>query len=455
MKRRTVLYIAKTARGGSAFSLYHLVTGLDRTAFEPIVLFYTQENPHIGDKLAQSGIKTITLKEASTSPSVKALRPVRRRDIADWLESHLGKTIAQFYLFLKALYTFMRREMGMIWPIINVIREHQIDLVHVNTGLRHGKPAIIASRLVRTPCVCHVRMLDELIYFDKLFTRFADTFIFISGAVRDNYVHQVGYSIPGTVVHNAINLDDFSTDVDVSAVRNEFGWNRQESVVGVVGRLDWWKGHDDFLEAMAEVIQWMPDVKGLIVGAPENSPLNLEYHQKLQVVTKSLGLEDKVIFTGFRKDIPRLMAAMDVVVLSSSSPEPFGRVVIEGMAAGKPVVATAAGGVLDIVENGVNGLLVPPKDSKAMAAAILRLLSDPQKARQMGQAARRRVKEEFTVQSHVAAIQQVYNLMLGAQEDHQATTEHHTISGVASGRSLPDKESGGFEGERHAHTETC
>jgi glycosyltransferase involved in cell wall biosynthesis len=336
-----------------------------------------------------------------------------------------------------------------------VIRENQIDLVHINTGLRHGKPAIIASRLTRRPCLCHVRMLDELIYFDKLFARFVDTYIFISGAVRENYVYQIGHPVPGAVVHNAINLDDFSIDVDVSQVRNEFGWTDCESLVGVVGRLDWWKGHDYFLEAMAEVVQQMPTVKGLIVGAPENSPLNLEYYRKLQAATKSLGLEDKVIFTGFREDIPCLMAAMDVVVLSSSSPEPFGRVVIEGMAAGKPVVATPAGGVLDIIENGVNGLLVPPKDSKAMAAAILRLLSDPERSGQMGQEARRRVEEAFTVQSHVAAIQQVYNVMLGPQEDHQATTEHHAISGVASGRSLPDTESGGFEGERRAHTETC
>jgi len=443
MKRRTVLYIAKTARGGSAISLYHLVAGLDRTAFEPVVLFYTQENSYIVDRLVHAGVRTLVLKKHSQSNAARPDQPVRRRDTGGWLKAHVGKRVAQSYRFLRALYKFMRHEIGMIWPIISVIREHQIDLVHINTGLRHGKPAIIASRLARRPCVCHVRMLNELIYFDKLFTRFVDTFIFISRAVRENYVYQIGHPVPGTVVHNAINLDDFSTDVDISAVRNEFGWADCESLVGVVGRLDWWKGHDDFLEAMAEVIQRMPNVKGLIVGAPENSPVNLEYYQKLQRATKSLGLEEKVIFTGFRGDIPRLMAAMDVVVLSSSRPEPFGRVVIEGMAAGKPVVATAAGGVLDIIEDGVNGLLVPPKDSGAMAEAIFKLLSDPEQARQMGQTARRHAEEKFSVPRHVDTIQQLYDKMLGSHPELALTGEDHTVTHEASYQALTDMESRG------------
>jgi glycosyltransferase involved in cell wall biosynthesis len=114
--------------------------------------------------------------------------------------------------------------------------------------------------------------------------------------------------------------------------------------------------------------------------------------------------------------VPRLMSALDVVVLSSSAPEPFGRVVIEGMAAGKPVVATAAGGVLDIIEDGLNGLLVPCKDSKAMAEAILQLLSDRGKAERMGLAARQRVAERFTVEHHVAKVQSVYESVMGVDQ---------------------------------------
>jgi len=103
------------------------------------------------------------------------------------------------------------------------------------------------------------------------------------------------------------------------------------------------------------------------------------------------------------------MSALDVVVLSSALPEPFGRTVIEGMAAGRPVIATAAGGVLDIIDDGVNGLLVPSKDSQAMAQAIMTVLSDPARAEQMGRAARQRVAERFAIHHHVAAVQKVYD----------------------------------------------
>ena len=129
-------------------------------------------------------------------------------------------------------------------------------------------------------------------------------------------------------------------------------------------------------------------------------------------MVNSLGLSDKIIFTGSRNDVPRLVAAIDVVVHASSVPEPFGLVIIEGMAAGKPVVATGAGGVLDILEDGLNGLLVPCRDAEAMARAILQIISDPDRAKQMGMAARRCVAEKFTVQHQVMAVQKLYDDIL-------------------------------------------
>jgi glycosyltransferase involved in cell wall biosynthesis len=415
MKVRKVLYIARTARGGSAFSLYHLVRGLDCRQYEPVVLFCTQEHNFIGDKLAASGINVITLeKQPQRAPSLSA-EPIRRRDIGGALEARLGKWAGQVYVFLKACYEFMRWEAPAIWPIVRVIRENKIDLVHLNSGLYH-RSGIMAAWLTKTPCVCHVRGLDQPNHFDKLFVRFVDAFIYISRAVADSYVSQRIPVGKGTVIHNAVDLSEFSRTDDSASVRSEFGWTCHESLVGVVGRLDWWKGHEYFLEAVAQVARQVPNLRGLIIGEPENTPKNREYYQKLQSLTKSLGLEDRVIFTGFRSDVPRLMSALDVVVLSSSVPEPFGRVIIEGMAAGKPVVATAAGGVLDIIEDGVNGLLVPPGNPAAMAAAILSLLGDSKRARRLAEAGQRRVHEQFTVQRHVAAVQNIYDSILRSRK---------------------------------------
>jgi glycosyltransferase involved in cell wall biosynthesis len=313
--------------------------------------------------------------------------------------------------------------MPKIRPIVRAIRENEIDLVHVNSGLRHGKPGIIAAWLTKTPCVCHVRMFHKLNLFDKVFTPFIDAFVYISNAIAKDYIAQGVPPLKGTVVHNGVDLGEFTPIHDAAQVRSEFGWTTHERLVGVIGRLDCWKGHEYFLEAVAEIAQEILSLRGLIVGEPENTPLNREYYQKLQSLTKSLCLEDKVIFTGFRGDVPRLMSALDVVVLSSSLPEPFGRVVIEGMAAGKPVVATAAGGVLDIIEDGVNGLLVPCKDAKAMAQAIFWLLSNQEQAEQIGRAARQRVAEKFTVPHYVAAVQSVYDTLMGKVQSCMAPLE--------------------------------
>ena len=423
MQQQKILYIAPTARGGSAFSLYHLVKGLDGNRYKPVVLFYAQGHPYIADKLAASGVKTITLQKQHPRTAASPARSVKRRDIGGWLEARLGKGAGETYVFLKACYMFTRREASKVWPIVRAIQENEIDLVHLNTGLRQGKPGIIAAWLTKTPCISHVRMFDKLGHFDRMFEPLVDSFVYISRAVAEGYITQGIPSVKGTVVHNGVDLTEFSPMLDTASIRNEFGWAAHERLVGVIGRLDWWKGHEYFLEALAEVAQQIPYVRGLIIGEPENTPLNGEYYQKLQSLTKSLGLEDKVSFTGFREDVPRLMFALDVVVLSSSAPEPFGRVVIEGMAAGKPVVATAAGGVLDIIEDGVNGLLVAPKDSKSMARAIVELLSNREKADQIGLAARQRVAKKFIVQHHVAAVQSVYDSILGVAQSHLSPLE--------------------------------
>jgi glycosyltransferase involved in cell wall biosynthesis len=125
-----------------------------------------------------------------------------------------------------------------------------------------------------------------------------------------------------------------------------------------------------------------------------------------------LGLSQHVIFTGFRSDVAQIMAMSDLIVHSASEPEPFGRVVVEAMLAGRPVVATAAGGVLDIVEDNVTGITVPPKDAVAMARAIDYLLQNPTTARTMGQRAQEEANKRFSIEQHVAAVHSLYEEIL-------------------------------------------
>jgi len=404
-KRHRILYIEKSVSvGGSVISLYELVRGLDINCYEPCVLFHGS-NPY-RERFRVLGAQVITLSE---QPPVAVPAVDSRRDIAVSL-SHYGNWLATGYRTAKQVYLLARRDWPLARRLACLIRDEEIDLVHCNNSL--NRAAVLAARLAGVPQICHVRMLHDLSFVDRYLARFVNSFIYISGVVERCYL---GQGIPagrGQVVYNPIDIEAFGQTDHSAALRAELRLADQDWVISNVGRLDWWKGHEDFLQAMAEVVRSQPNVKALIVGAADSDPQNQAYCRRLQQLVIDLGLSGHVIFTGFRTDIPRIMAASDVVVHSSSEPEPFGRVVVEAMAAGRPVVATAAGGVLDIIEDQVTGLLVPPKNATLMAKAIQQLLQNREQARIMGECARQQTSRRFSVKQHVTAVQQIYQRVL-------------------------------------------
>ena len=133
------------------------------------------------------------------------------------------------------------------------------------------------------------------------------------------------------------------------------------------------------------------------------------YTAELHCLASELGLAQRVHFEGFRDDVGAVMRSLDVVTHCSTDPEPFGRVVVEGMACARPVVAAAAGGVTEIINDGVDGLLYPMGDVRALSAAILRLLDDEELRLNLGAAGRRTVMERFTAARYINDIQQVYD----------------------------------------------
>ncbi|TEU09286.1 MAG: glycosyltransferase, partial [Anaerolineales bacterium] len=157
----------------------------------------------------------------------------------------------------------------------------------------------------------------------------------------------------------------------------------------------------------------IPDIHGVVVGAPEPTiPDSMVFAEELEALAKSLGLSRYVQFAGFCQDIPRVMAALDVVVHCSVEPEPFGRVLIEGMAAGRPGVAVAAGGVPEVLTDGVTGVLVPPGDPEAMAGALVGLLNAPGQAARLAMAGRTDAIRRFNLREHARQVEQVYEQVL-------------------------------------------
>ena len=215
-----------------------------------------------------------------------------------------------------------------------------------------------------------------------------------SQATRDVFVQNGGNASRAVTVHNGIDPAPFERVENdaVARLRNELGLC-DVRVVGVFSRLAEWKGQHVLLEALPHL---PPDVHALFVGGALFQE-DQRYTDKLRREAERLGLQDRVHFLGFRDDIPHLLHLTDVVVHTSTAPEPFGRVIVEGMMACKPVVATRAGGAVEILEDGKTGRLVSPGDAEMLAQVLNDLLAHPEKARQMAESGQATALARFSL----------------------------------------------------------
>jgi len=177
--------------------------------------------------------------------------------------------------------------------------------------------------------------------------------------------------------------------------------------VGIIGRLTPIKGHMIFVKSIARAAREIPQLKAWIIG--DAPPSKESYKEQLLVLVNRLGLAQSTQFLGTQRDIPSVLNNLDVVVLATTTQEAFGRVVIEAQAAGVPVVATRVGGVVDIIEDGKTGLLVPAADSVGMGEAIVRIYKEPALAKAMALAAYEKVKANYGLDRMVQGTLDVYN----------------------------------------------
>jgi len=276
--------------------------------------------------------------------------------------------------------------------------------------------AAAAGLLAQRPVVWHLRDILAEPHFSRanimaaaqLANIRAAGVIANSHATADAFVAAGGHRALVHVVHNGIDLTPFDalTPGAVVEVRRALGLPADAFVVAMFGRFHPWKGQPVLLEALAE----LPGVHALIVGAAlfGETAFEAAQHQR----ARELGMTDRVHFLGFRDDIPALMRAADVIAHTSVLPEPFGRVVVEGMLAGRPVVATRAGGVPEIISEGDTGLLVPPADAHALAAAIRGLREHPTAAAAMAARGEAHARAHFTVDVMCARVGRALDAIL-------------------------------------------
>ncbi len=290
-----------------------------------------------------------------------------------------------------------------VLALARLARAHAPSLLHANSSRAMGYTAA-AGRLAGCPTVWHVRVTDRDPPWDAVLRRAASRVIAVSGAVAARF------PAAGRVrtIHNGVDIDRFSVG-DAAAWRRQLGLGAGP-VVGMVAQLLPWKRYPDFLRAVAMLTGPWPEAHFVVAGTDPDPARRHE--NQLRDLARELGLGPRLLFLGFCGDVPGLMHLLDVLVLASDG-EPFGRVVIEAMAAGRPVVATAAGGIPEIVVPGVTGYLVPVGCVAEMAAAIGRLLSDPATAQAMGAAGRQRATAHFSLAAHACAVEGVYEELWG------------------------------------------
>jgi glycosyltransferase involved in cell wall biosynthesis len=401
--------------GGATVSLFRLLKHLNQR-YEPIVLCNeaSEKDPYVV-KLRELGVEVLWLKDTQetgmTNQEMRALKRAKRGTIletlANWKRRH--SLIERFYLFLRELKFFLTIDLPRCLSIVRIIRHRDIKLIHLNNGVRSHRGAILAAKWAKVPCICHVRIFDKFTTIDLSILKLIDYFVYMSYAL-EAHIQARWKQAPGSVVYDGIELSQYQNSYNIDEVRAEFGFSSTDFVVGNIGRIVGWKGQEIFIKALADVMPKAPDLKAMVVGMPD--PGKESHLKELKALAASFSLEKKVIFTGFRMDVPRLLKAMNVAVHSATRPEPFGIVVIECMASGLPIIATRGGGPLESIEDGIDGLLIPFNDPGAMADAIWGLYNHPQKASGIGSRAKIKSMKQFTVERFASEMADIFGTCL-------------------------------------------
>ena len=250
----------------------------------------------------------------------------------------------------------------------------------------------------------------------KFVCRYADCVLVNADAVKQWLLAQGYRREQIVVIRNGIDLSRFVTRNGSGQLRQELGLPARAPLVAVLARLNQMKGIEYFLEAAAVIAGRCPDARFLIVGSnliprDDTAVEDVAYRRALESSVVRLGLDGRVVFTGMRLDVPEILSALSVSVLPSLS-EGLSNTLLESMAAGVPVVATRVGGNPEIVEEGVTGFLVPPRDPAALAKAVCQLLENPELASRFGQAGRQRVVECFSLERMVRETERLYLSLL-------------------------------------------
>ena len=309
------------------------------------------------------------------------------------------------------------RDIAAFFILFRLIRRQRPTIVHTHTS-KAGLIGRLAARLAGVACIVHTphghvfyghfgpRVSKAFLIVEKLADRLTDRMVALTATERNDYFRNA-VTVPEktSTIHSGVDLRPYSqVGSDREAKRENLGLKPEEQVVGTIGWLLPIKGPMVLLKAFHRLIQGNGHpLKLVFVGKGE-------MESKLRREASQLGMAEMVKFMGWRDDIPEILPLFDIFVLASLN-EGMGRVLVEAMAAERPIVASAVGGISDLVRNGENGLLVPAGDVGALAGALDGLIKNPEKARRLG-AKGRLLSREYSLEAMIDKIDTLYTEML-------------------------------------------
>jgi glycosyltransferase involved in cell wall biosynthesis len=361
---RVVEVLATGTNGGAQEHVYSLLSRLDRARYEPTVVSLSHGSAE--GRIARLGIPVHVIDEPDDAIAVGAVATLLADVRPDIVHNHM----------------------------------YRAELIGTRAAIAVAEAGRPRPYVVGTVHSSRVRAPEDREVLRSLTPRM-DHLIAVSRAMEQKIADERPSDVPVSLIYNGVDLVRYDHTDPCCTLREEYGMPDDAQVVGVVARLEHEKGHPTLLRAWPSVVGRVPNARLLVVGEGSR-------REELEEQAAALGIAGTVAFTGRRDDVPAVTAALDVAVLPSYR-EAQGLTILEAMALSRPVVASAVGGILEMIEDGRTGLLVPPHDHDALAAAIIRLLTDHAYADMLAKGGHDLVHERFCVELMVYAVEEIYD----------------------------------------------
>jgi glycosyltransferase involved in cell wall biosynthesis len=366
---RVIHIITRFDKGGSAENTFLTVKGLDKNTYDILLIFGASQESAMGEEERKASQDNLSEAEHSGVRTLKI------------------ETLVRNVHPLNDLFTF--------WTMMNIFRKERPHIVHTHTS-KAGILGRWAAWLSKVPVIIHTphghvfwgyfNHWISLFYvlLERWTARITDKIITLTEQEKKDYLSfHIAPDHKFEVVHSGVDLNKFRHDrFDPARIKKELGIPDHAVVVGTVGRLTPIKGHRYLIEAAKDIVTEYPESCFLFLGDGELS-------HDLRSLAIRLGVNENTRFLGWRPDVAEILSIFDIFVFPSLN-EGMGKAIVEAMSLGKPIIASRVGGILNLISNGENGLLVPHADSQILAVNIKTLLSDPATMEKMGNVGKRK-----------------------------------------------------------------